>query len=336
MFKEKQIFAAPLAGSRLRGNDKGNESARVPIFAAPLAGITDKPFRKIMRRLAPDAAMVTEMISCHSLAGGRRNCLRNLDDYSDEGNIGAQIFGANPELMANAAKILQDRGAKWIDINMGCPVPKVATRAGAGAFLMRDHALAGRIVKSVVNSVSIPVSVKTRLGWDDSHRDWTDLVRIAGDNGAAFAALHGRTRAQGYAGHAELPKIEGLMPMIANGDIKTKEDIARAEALGYSGAMIGRALLGRPWLLGELSGQESEIIKNKSEIILEHLELVVEYYGERAGVPLFRKHAAWYSSGMKNSAEFRIKVNHIADARALKSAICEFWGCESNSQALSL
>lgn len=304
------------------------------IFAAPLAGITDKPFRQIMRRFAPNAAMVTEMISCHSLVGGHQNCLRNFDDYSVEGNIGAQIFGSNPELMGQAAKILESQGAKWIDINMGCPVPKVATKAGAGAFLMRDHALAGRIIKSVVDSVSIPVSVKTRLGWDDSHKDWQDLIRIAGVNGAAWATLHGRTRAQGYTGAAKLePKPADLIPIIGNGDIKTVEDVADIKALGYDGAMIGRALLGKPWLLGQLSGeyQGEPTQAEVASIVLEHLDLVLEYYGERTGVPLFRKHAAWYSAGMKNSAEFRIKVNQITDINALKSAICEFWGCETQS-----
>ena len=144
------------------------------IFAAPLAGITDRPFRRIIREFSPDAPLVTEMISCHSLVGAHKNCLRNFDNYGGEGNVGAQIFGANVGLMADAAKILQDNGAKWIDINMGCPVPKVATRAGAGAFLMQDHMLAGKIMDAVVRAVQIPVSVKTRLGWDEQHQDWAD------------------------------------------------------------------------------------------------------------------------------------------------------------------
>ncbi|MBR6598667.1 MAG: tRNA-dihydrouridine synthase [Alphaproteobacteria bacterium] len=178
------------------------------IFAAPLAGITDRPFRRIMREFSPNAPLVTEMISCHSLVGAHKNCLRNFDNYTDEGNVGAQIFGADVSLMADAARILADAGAKWIDINMGCPVPKVATRAGAGAHLMRDHALAGKIMHAVVRAVDIPVSVKTRLGWDDAHRDWADLVKIAADCGVRFATLHGRTRAQLYVGPANLPVID--------------------------------------------------------------------------------------------------------------------------------
>lgn len=298
------------------------------IFTAPLAGITDKPFRKILRRFAPDVSMVTEMISCHSLVGMHKNCVRNFDNYDDEGNIGAQIFGADVSLMGEAAKILQDAGAKWIDINMGCPVPKVATRAGAGAFLMKNHALAGRIIESCAKSVQIPVSIKTRLGWDDAHKDWQDLVRIAALSGASFATVHGRTRAQGYTGSAVLPPKPNLpIPIIANGDLRTVADIERVQKMGYDGAMIGRAMLGQPWVIGEFCGtcQKPE---NIGLVVLEHLELMLEYYGERAAVPMFRKHAAWYSAGMPNSAQFRITVNQITDANRLKQAIKDFWSVD--------
>lgn len=296
------------------------------IFAAPLAGITDKPFRRIIRQFAPDVSLVTEMISCHSLVGQHKNCIRNFDEYGDEGNIGAQIFGADPDLMGQAAKILQDAGAKWIDINMGCPVPKVATRAGAGAFLMKDHVLAGKIIESCTRAVQIPVSIKTRLGWDEAHKDWQDLVHVAHESGAAFVSLHGRTRAQGYTGPAILPEkpanIE--LPIIANGDIKTLDDIKRVEKLGYDGAMIGRGLLGQPWILGVICGT-CETPKNVGEIAMQHLDLIIDYYGTKAGIPMFRKHAAWYSAGMQNSAQFRIKVNQITDEKELKDLMKEFW-----------
>ncbi|MBR4892139.1 MAG: tRNA-dihydrouridine synthase [Alphaproteobacteria bacterium] len=295
------------------------------IFAAPLAGITDKPFRRIIREFSPDAPLVTEMISCHSLAGAHKNCLRNFDNYAGEGNVGAQIFGANVDLMAEAARILQDNGAKWIDINMGCPVPKVATRAGAGAFLMQDHALAGRIMEAVVRAVQIPVSIKTRLGWDEQHQDWADLIRIAGDCGVRFATLHGRTRSQLYVGPARLPVIQNSpIPIIANGDITTAEDLKKTESLGYSGAMVGRGLMGKPWILSEITGGVPPA--DVGAVVMRHLEYALEYYGEKAAVPMFRKHAAWYSAGMKNSSEFRIKVNQITDSNVLKVAIQEFWG----------
>lgn len=299
------------------------------IFAAPLAGITDRPFRRIIREFSPSAPLVTEMISCHSLVGAHKNCLRNFDRYDDEGAVGAQIFGADVDLMADAAKILQDAGAKWIDINMGCPVPKVATRAGAGAYLMRDHALAGRIINAVAHAVQIPVSIKTRLGWDDANKDWDELVHIAADSGASFATLHGRTRAQLYVGAARLPDVHGCpIPIIANGDIRTADDAEVAAKLGYAGVMVGRGLLGRPWALAAIAGAAAPV--NVGAVVLRHLEYALEYYGEKTAIPMFRKHAAWYSAGLPNSAEFRIKVNQITDASALKSAICEFWGCVGN------
>lgn len=297
------------------------------IFAAPLAGVTDRPFRRIVREFAPNASLVTEMISCHSLVGGHKNCLRNFDRYDDEGNIGAQIFGADVSLMADAAKILQDAGAKWIDINMGCPVPKVATRAGAGAFLMRDHKLAGKIMDAVVRAVEIPVSIKTRLGWDDSNRDWRNLIQIAADCGVHFAALHGRTRAQLYVGPAVHPDVHGCpIPIIANGDIKSQDDMKKMADLGYGGVMIGRAMLGRPWIIGELAGVAGNV--NVGAVVRRHLEYSVEYYGDKVAVPMFRKHAAWYSAGMPNSSEFRIRVNGITEVAELQHAIDEFWGCD--------
>lgn len=295
------------------------------IFAAPLAGITDKPFRQVIRSFSPDVSLVTEMISCHSLVGQHKNCIRNFDNYADEGNIGAQIFGAEPELMATAAKILQDAGAKWIDINMGCPVPKVATRAGAGAFLMKNHALAGKIIEACVKSVQIPVSIKTRLGWDETHKDWLDLVSVAAQSGAAFVALHGRTRAQGYTGQSQLPQISNLpLPIIANGDLTNIADIERVEKLGYSGAMLGRAMLGKPWIFGQIC-QNIDAPQNVGEIVLKHLDLMIDYYGAKVGIPMFRKHVMWYSAGMPNSAQFRIKINQILDEENLKKNIKEFW-----------
>ena len=297
------------------------------IFGAPLAGITDKPFRQIIRMFAPDVSLVTEMISCHSLVGGHKNCVRNFDKYEDEGNLGAQIFGAEPDLMAQAAIILQDRGAKWIDINMGCPVPKVATRAGAGAFLMKNHALAGKIIEACVKSVKIPVSIKTRLGWDETHKDWVDLVHVAYESGAKFVTLHGRTRAAGYVGPAILPKISGMpLPIIANGDLSDINDVQRVESLGYSGAMIGRAMLGKPWGLGQICGV-CDVPKNIGDIVLRHLDLMIDYYGVQTAMPMFRKHAAWYSSGMPNSSQFRVKVNQITDETELKKIIKDFWLC---------
>lgn len=182
-------------------------------------------------------------------------------------------------------------------------------------------------MRAVVRAVGIPVSIKTRLGWDDAHRDWRDLIAIAADCGIRFAALHGRTRAQLYNGPADLPeKCDTPIPVIANGDIRTESDIVRVQNLGYDGAMIGRGMLGRPWLLGELSGV-CTAPKNIGDIVLRHLDYMLEYYGEKNAVPMFRKHAAWYSVGLANSAEFRIRVNQINSVADLQAEICKFWGC---------
>lgn len=295
------------------------------IFAAPMAGITDRPFRRMIRMFSSNVPMVTEMISCHSLVAGHKNCVRNFDNYADEGNVGAQIFGADVALMADAARVLQDQGAKWIDINMGCPVPKVATRAGAGAHLMQDHMLAGKIIDAVVRAVQVPVSIKTRLGWDSNHIDWQHLIHVAADSGARFATLHGRTRAQLYQGPAVLPQIlNAPIPIIANGDIKSVDDINHAESLGYSGVMIGREMLGKPWVFAEI--MENNTPENIGQLVLKHLEYALEYYGEKTAVPMFRKHVAWYSAGMKDATRFRMKINQILDSDVLKVAIRDFWG----------
>ena len=317
-----------------------NLSIPAPVFAAPLAGITDRPYRQILRDCAPSAPIMTEMISSHSLVENSKRTLkansnRNFDNYASEGLIGAQIFGADPRIMAESAKILEQNGASWIDINMGCPVPKVATRAGAGAFLMRDHKLAGEIVALVVRAVKIPVSIKTRLGWDTAHPDSVNLVRIAANAGAQFAIIHGRTRAQGYAGNADFSKcgnwnVECGIPVIFNGDLKTENDLEKIKNMGADGAMIGRALLGNPWLLGKLNGYSAPQIPH-SKLILEHLHLTLSYYGVRTGVPLFRKHAAWYATGMKNCAAFRMRVNQITVANEMESAVREFFCCNAEN-----
>ena len=170
---------------------------------------------------------------------------------------------------------------------------------------MRDHKLAGEIIKSCVRAVKIPVSIKTRLGWDETHKDWQELARIAADSGAAFVALHGRTRAQGYSGNAELPtKPELPIPIIANRD-----------------------MLGQPWSIGQICGTATKP-QDIGNVVLKHLNLIIDYYGAKAGVPMFRKHAAWYSAAMPNAAQFRVRVNQILDEKELKKIIKDFWSLD--------
>ena len=300
------------------------------IIAAPMAGITDQPFRQILRRINPNIGIMTEMISCHSITRIRQGTSaqaatihgRNADQYFGD-QIDAQIFGAEPNLMAEAAKILEGLGAVSININSGCPVPKVATRAGAGAFLMRDHKLAGQIMECVRRAVKIPVTLKTRLGWDESNVNVRDMVRLAEQTGMSQVIVHARTRAQGYSGDAskrwrEIPMSDKL-DVIFNGDIKSQADIAMVRDMGAHGAMIGRAAMGNPWIFPDAAPRNNTII-------LEHLELMLSYYGARAAVPMFRKHAAWYATRRQGASDFRKLVNTIIDEHALRKVLKEFFG----------
>ncbi len=319
----------------LKLND--NLTINDPVFLAPMAGITDLPYRKLIRKISPTAPLVTEMISSHSLvqsykSRNRTNQFRNFDDYSTEPLIGTQIFGGRPDIMAESAKILEQMGAAWIDINMGCPVPKVATRAKAGAFLMTDHKLADEIINAVVKSVSIPVTIKTRLGWDAKHLDSSELVKIAADNGVVMAMIHGRTRAMGYSGTADWNEIQKIknkstIPIIGNGDIKNNNDAINAEKMNIDGIAIGRAIMGRPWLLYEIiNGKKYETTPQiLHDLILEHLDFCFSYYGIEAAVPLFRKHLAWYTAGISGSAVFRAHINTISNPNILISEINGFF-----------
>lgn len=284
------------------------------IFAAPLAGITDKPFRKMIRLFSKYSPILTEMISSHAIVMFRKNNNRNFDEYFNEGYIGVQIFGSDPYVMAESAKILEDRGASFININMGCPVPKVAQKASAGAFLMKNHKLAETIIKQVKKQIKIPLTVKTRLGWDSNSINWKDLAQICLDNGVETFFLHGRTRADGYTGHARFEiKPNMNIQIIANGDIKSSEDVEKIYKLKYDGVMIGRYLLGRPYGL-EVIKDKNYKIPNLQNIILQHFDFVLSYYGEKIGLPLFRKHLMWYSSEKQNSQYFRKEVN-VAESK---------------------
>lgn len=305
----------------------GNTQVDNNVFLAPMAGYTDYPFRSEAVGLGYGLCF-TELVSAKGLIYGGSHTAELLYSGDHVKKTGAQIFGSDAFFMRSACESEYLSPFEIVDINMGCPVPKVATRAGAGAFLMRNHKLAGEIIKSCVQSVKIPVSVKTRLGWDETHKDWQDLVKIAADNGAAFITLHGRTRAQGYSGISELPTKPDLpIPIIANGDIKNIADVERVQGMGYDGAMIGRAMLGRPWIIGQICGT-CDKPENIGAVVLKHLNLVIDYYGAKAGVPLFRKHAAWYSAGLPNAAQFRVRVNQITDEKELKDIIKDFWSLD--------
>ena len=294
------------------------------VILAPMAGITDAPFRSIAFRFGVDMA-VSEMIASEALVRGSRRSFRMLDAASGEKGMVVQLFGHRPEVMADAAGICQDRGAAAIDINMGCPQPKVV-RTGAGAALMKTPELACRIMEAVRGAVSVPVTLKMRLGWD--HRSFTavELARKAQDRGISMITVHGRTRSQMFSGRADWRAIESVVravsvPVIANGDIRDADSAVECLAeSGASGVMVGRGALGRPWVFREIQNCLSDRGQGREtgpgevyRVVMKHLEMVLSHYGQPAAVWMARKHLGWYSRGLKNGAVFRQAVNRCSN-----------------------
>ena len=308
-----------------------------PVVGAPMAGVTDAPFRRISRRFGQEL-LWTEMVLAASLVHAHKQTRKMaLCEKTDE-PIVVQLEGTASDIMAEAAQIIEETGrAQLIDINMGCPVPKIV-KAGGGAALMNDPERAEKIVKAVVAAVKLPVTVKFRLGWDEEHLTYLDFGRRMQDAGAVAVTLHARTRAQLYSGKAEWSAAARLkrtlhIPVIANGDIRTPEQAARClNETGADAAAIGRGLLGRPWVLAEISaflnsGKMPEP-PDLCALVLDHFEEMEKYYGYKA-VFIARKHIAWYSLGLANSADFRRRVNETDDVAAMRALIRDFFGGEN-------
>ena len=292
------------------------------LILAPMAGVTDLPFRKLCRDLGAGMA-VSEMVSSNSLLWGSDKTKRRAAHDGETDPISVQIMGTDPRLMAEAAKYNVDNGAQIIDINMGCPAKKVCNVL-AGSALLQDEKLVGEILTAVVEAVSTPVTLKIRTGWDQQKRNAVNVARIAEDAGIQSLAIHGRTRADQYRGEAEYDTIAEVksrisIPVVANGDIKTPEKAKFV--LDYTGAdavMIGRAAQGRPWIFREIehyleTGEylpepDIEEVKN---IMLGHLENLYAFYGEFTGVRVARKHISWYSKGQSHGAAFRQAVCRV-------------------------
>jgi len=299
-----------------------------PVITAPMAGITDKAFREILKSMG--AGMVSaEMVSDKALTYANKNTLELLDIEGEDYPICVQIFGSEPDVMAEAARIVENRGAHIIDINMGCPAPKIV-RNGEGSALMRNPVLAGKIIEEVVHSVKVPVTVKMRKGWDESSVNAVEIAQIAEKMGAAAITIHGRTREQFYSGKADWGIISAVkeavqIPVIGNGDIWTENDAVKMmETTGCDGVMIARGMLGNPWLIKKsldiILGREevaSPDFRDKIMMAREHLRRVVELKGEIKGVRQMRKHLAWYIRGIRDAAHVRTEINKLTQREEL-------------------
>lgn len=294
-----------------------------PVFAAPMAGVTDKAYR-ILAKEAGCGLVYTEMVSDRALLYGNLKTLQILDLTGETRPVAVQIFGSNPEYLAAAAEIAESRGAGIIDINMGCPTPKIV-KNGEGAALMRDPDMSVRIVRAVAGRVKVPVTVKMRKGWDENSVNAVELAQLVVEAGAVAVTVHGRTRSQFYSGRADWSIIGAVkravpVPVIGNGDIWHPKDAARMIAeSGCDAVMIGRGALGNPWLFsrtlsclktGEPSPEPG--CGEKVEMALHHLELLVKFKGEAVAVREMRKHAAWYTRGLCGSARVREQINQAA------------------------
>jgi tRNA-dihydrouridine synthase B len=313
----------------------GTHELRNGLFAAPMAGVTDRPFRALCRRYGA-ALAVSEMVSARpELRGTRKSRLRRSHE-SEAGPISVQIAGADPQMMAEAARLNADEGAQIIDINMGCPAKKVCNVA-AGSALLSDEALVARILEAVVAAVDVPVTLKIRTGPDPARRNALRIARIAEAAGVRLLAVHGRTRACAFRGEAEFDTIAEVkagvrIPVIANGDISTPEEAKRV--LDYTkadGIMIGRAAHGRPWIFREflnfLENRNASPISSTEmrAVALEHLEGIYALYGEELGVRVARKHIGWYTRGLPRGEAFRREAVLILVAREQLDAVARYF-----------
>jgi tRNA-dihydrouridine synthase B len=306
------------------------------LIVAPMAGVTDRPFRMLCKRMGAGMA-VSEMVASNSLLYGSEKTRRRANHEGEAEPISVQIVGADPKMLAQAARYNVGQGAQIIDINMGCPAKKICN-VMAGSALMQNEKLVVEILESVVGAVDVPVTLKMRTGWDRSNRNALRIAQIAESSGIQALAIHGRTRACGYTGEAEYDTIAAVksgvnIPVIANGDITTPEKAKHV--LEYSGAdavMIGRAAQGRPWLFREIShylvtGEHlpAPQVDEIQRILVGHMHELYDFYGEYTGVRMARKHISWYTKGLAGSAQFRHYMNQLETIEEQLQAVTDYF-----------